>query len=135
MIDITVENIEETLWKLAKYNMEMTKEFDKIVRRYSRKVARDAKARAPVGPTGNLKASIRSRYFMKSGPASTVFPRGRKAGHRHLVEYGTRTRTQKRTKRKTGRMPARPFMKPAMDAAMPQYMADMQRLVEKDATL
>ena len=70
-------------------------------------IAEDAKDRAPLGLTGNLKRSL----FAKLLPDKTGFPKvaiaavDRKiAPHAHLIEFGT------------SKMSARPFFRPAIDA-------------------
>lgn len=142
MIDITVENIEKTLREITRYNTAKEKEVDKIVRKYAKEIVKRAKANAPVGKTGNLKKSIRAKYFVKNhGPSATVFPRGRKGAHRHLVEYGTNPRTvknyfgQKGVSRSVGRMPAKPFMRPAHESVVGRYLADMKKVVDKVDTV
>lgn len=67
---------------------------------------------APVGPTGNLAASIRTRIGSKDGGKLTVAvigPSFGRAPHRHLVIRGTKERFQKSGK-SVGRMPANPFV-------------------------
>lgn len=49
----------------------------------------------PVGPTGNLQRSVRYKVYAKRANGDigiVVGPWGRKASHRHLVEYGHRNR-------------------------------------------
>lgn len=135
MIKVTVENIEKTLRKLAKYSAGKEKEFNTVVQKYSKMIAKKAKSNIKHNVTGNLKASIKTKYFKKQGPAATVFPRGKKGNHRHLVEYGTKMRTQKKTGRKVGKMPAKPFMKPAHEAYENQYFLEIKKLVEKNDTI
>ncbi len=81
-------------------------------------VARDAKSRAPVGPTGNLKRAVRTRQLRQIGryPRTAIAAVDRKkAPHAHLIEYGTKPRVQKTTGRPTGIGPAIPFFRPAVD--------------------
>lgn len=52
------------------------------------KIASEAKARAPLGPTGNLKSSIKAIKGRNAGLALAVVD-AKIAPHRHLVEYGT----------------------------------------------
>ena len=81
-----------------------------------------AKLLAPEGPTGNLVDSIGAE---KTGSLAKVTNVGeviagprrsrRHKGHvGHLVEYGTRSRTNKRGANR-GRMMAKPFMAPAFN--------------------
>lgn len=136
MTDVTVEGLQETVDKLAKHSVQFYKDADKIVRRYARNVTKDAKAAVPVGETGNLRDAIKAKYFNKNAsPAATVYPRGWKGSHRHLVEYGTAPRTQKTTGRFTGRTKAQPFMGPAERQNEPQYLAEMTRLVNQNVSI
>ena len=136
MTEYTVEGLRETVDKLAKHSVQFYKDADKIVRRYARNVTADAKAAAPVGETGNLRDAIKAKYFNKNAsPAATVYPRGTKGSHRHLVEYGTTPRTQKKTGRFTGRMKAQPYMGPAENKNEPQYIAEMTRLVNANVSI
>lgn len=127
----SVEGIDKTIKAIAKYNIAFYNSSDRIVRRYTRQSVSRAKATAPVA-TGNLKASIKARYFkMYQGPASTVFPRGKKGVHRHLVEYGTGPRTG-RNGGNRGRMKANAFMARATEPLGAPYLAEMKALVNKD---
>lgn len=79
------------------------------VRKAAKVVEAEMRARAPVGPTGNLKASIGQigvRQPDKRKVVRTVGALkrgGRKGYHAHLVEFGT------------VKTPARPFIRPAFD--------------------
>lgn len=131
MVEVTLENVEVTLRKMIQYSIDKEKQVDAIVKKYAKEVAARAKANAPVGKTGNLKASIRPKYFTRQGPAATVFPRGKKGQHRHLVEYGTGRRTQK-SGRSTGAMPAKPFVGPAHKSVESSYLSEIRKVVNKD---
>ena len=78
---------------------------------------KDAKKRAPEGPTGNLKRAIKVRSFTGvQGLAAVagVYVDPRIAPHWHLVEFGTQDRRTKSGKR-TGRATPKPFIRPAFD--------------------
>lgn len=127
----SVEGIDKTIKALARYNIAFYDSSDGIVRKYTRQAVSRAKDTAPVA-TGNLKASIKAKYFkMYEGPASTVFPRGKKGVHRHLVEYGTGPRTAKNGGSR-GSMRANAFMARATDPLGSPYLAEMRALVNKD---
>jgi len=69
-------------------------------------IAEDARSRAPLGPTGNLKRSLIAKLLDKRGdnPQVAIAAVDRKiAPHAHLVEFGT------------SRMSARPFFRPAVE--------------------
>lgn len=74
-------------------------------------IAKDAKRRAPQGPTGNLKRGIVARQDKVTSMSinkgvAYVGVDYNIAPHAHLVEYGARG----------GEMPAKPFMRPAIEA-------------------
>ena len=57
---------------------------------------KQAKSTVPVGPTGNLKRSIRVRSLKGMPPAVSVHPTYKIAPHKHLIESGTKERTRRR---------------------------------------
>lgn len=73
---------------------------------------------------GNLKRSLGRKYLYYPGSAMHLLLLGprvsgeHKGQHGHLVEAGTRPRTQKTTGRYTGIMPAIRFMERSMDATV-----------------
>jgi len=94
------------------------------------------KLTAPEGPTGNLVDSIGVvRMSKRLGQLGTVWvgPR-RKGGHRgfagHLVEFGTKTRTNKRGANR-GIMPKTPFAEPSFIATAPQIKAGETEAIAK----
>jgi len=65
----------------------------------ARIIKREMKRRAPRGPTGNLKRSIRQKVMVKNGGRiawAVVTPRHEIAPHRHLVVRGTQLRAKKK---------------------------------------
>lgn len=102
-------------------------------------MARDARARVPVGETGNLRESIdvgvrlnsrqaaerRSRAHIKAtGTFVEVFVGAGKGGAQaHLIEFGTGPRSNKKGANR-GQMAARPFMRPAWEAHKQQVLRD-----------
>jgi len=110
------KELERTIKKLSKC-LEPD-EVESVFLKGAKAIARDAKSRAPRGPTGNLKKAIVAKTLRRIGnkpaPAIAAVDYG-KAPHAHLVEYGTGPRYQKKTGRYTGQMPARPFFRPAWD--------------------
>src|SRR5690625_583211 len=94
-MQVTVEGTGVTVRAVNMYDMKLKQQILSLVRDTSRNVQKDGKARAPVsktpksrGKSGDLKRSIRPRYF-DGGFSATVVPRKPKGSHRHLVEYGT----------------------------------------------
>lgn len=146
-IEINLMGTGATITAIGKYDMETREEIKKVVKTTSKNVQKKAKSLAPVGPTGNLKKSIRPKYF-DNGLSSTVVPRGKKGAHRHFIEYGTQSRYQKtRTNKKTGvkkkysppkyvgSMPAMPFMTPAEQSQEAVYEAKIRSVVERDEVI
>ena len=91
-------------------------------------IAEDARDRAPLGPTGNLKRSLLARLLVdKTGfPKVAIAAVDRKiAPHAHLVEFGT------------SKMSAKPFFRPAVDAHGGKVIDNIKngakKLVEKAA--
>jgi HK97 gp10 family phage protein len=81
-------------------------------------VAAAAKAKAPQGPTGNLRKAVKAKQLkqISNYPRSAAAAVDRKvAPHSYIIEYGTKPRHQK-SGRYTGLGPARPFFRPAVDA-------------------
>lgn len=133
--DFEVQGVEETIKALSKASVQKQKEFETVVKKSTQRVNRYAKANlASHRKTGNLRSSIKAKYFWKDGPASTVFPRGRKGAHRHLVEYGTRSR-QKKNGKSTGTMKEYPFMKPAHEKEEPRFIAEVKKVIDEDVTV
>ncbi len=74
-------------------------------------VAKDAKRRAPAGPTGNLKKSIRARRgTRKYKPSAIVETKRPEGSHAHLVELGTVKTASK------------PFLEPAVNNTRPAQL-------------
>lgn len=97
-------------------------------------VANAAKPLAPVGPTGNLRKSLRAKLLARratalgalgvtegyAAPAIAAVDR-RKAPHSHLVEFGTGERiggprSVRYGGRSFGKMPSKPFLRPAWES-------------------
>lgn len=135
MINITVENVSKVMVKMAKYNLEVEREFTEVVKKNAKEVQKKAKERVPIGKTKNLRQSIKPKYFKKGhAPSATVFPRGKKGSARHLIEYGTRTRRH-RSGKSVGRVTARPFMKPAQDSSVNGFLLDVRKVINKDVVI
>ncbi len=100
------------------------KEIEKSLMDAAKKVKARVVARAPLGPTGNLKRSIVAKKFkkkIKGSPAVFVAVDYRKKGsHAHLLEYGT------------VKMAPHPFMRPALDESRQDAVSDIEKGV-KDA--
>jgi len=120
-MDITLEIIgkeefAETLLELSKALP--NDKVEPVMLEGAKVIAAAAKDKAPLGPTGHLKKSVKAKQLkqISNYPRSAAAAVDRKiAPHAHLIEYGTRPRIQKTTGRPTGIGPAIPFFRPAVD--------------------
>ena len=120
----------EGLSELSKQLQELAKAGDPekvepILMKGAKKLADAIRDRAPLGPTGNLKKSVKAKKLKPLGsePASAAAAVDRKiAPHAHFVENGT------------SRAPAHPFFRPAVDSTMPEVerevVSELEKLVE-----
>lgn len=136
-VKVTIEGQEVTVRAINMFDMETKQKIIKLVKETAKAVQKDARARAPVsrrkksrGKSGDLRRSIRPKYF-DGGLSATVVPRKPKGSHRHLVEYGTKSRYTKKGQYR-GKMPKIPFMAPAEKAAEGQYNKKLKEIVDRD---
>lgn len=78
------------------------------------------------------KRSGTARVGLRRGPVVVTLPSGRRVRHRpsaigHLVEFGSKNRTQDQTGRRTGSMRPRPFMLPSAEEQRVQYVQRLNR--------
>ncbi|WP_028977986.1 HK97-gp10 family putative phage morphogenesis protein [Sporolactobacillus terrae] len=139
-IDVNVDGTEATVQAIKLFDMETRKQLIDLVKETAGNIRKGARARAPIAKTpvskgarGDLKRSIRAKYF-DGGLSATVVPRKPKGSHRHLVEYGTASRRTKSGANR-GRMPKMPFMGPEERAQDNVYNAKVKGLVDRDKTV
>lgn len=139
-ITVKVEGAGQTVRAINMFDMQLKKEMAETIKSTAKTIQKNAKARAPVAKTpvsrgkpGDLKRSIRPKYF-DQGLSATVVPRKPKGAHRHLVEYGTGQRST-RSGANRGKMPAMPFMGPAESSADAAYNSEIRRLLDRDETI
>ena len=109
MITLDISGDQELLKSLAALNKQITGKLMKnAMRAGGRVVVNQVKDTVPVGKTGNLKKSIKTKMVPYPVSGITVLVIGAKAPHAHLVEFGH-----------GGPHPAppHPFMRPAFDAS------------------
>jgi len=109
------EAFEKTLLALAKALP--NEKVEPVMMEGAKVIAAAARAKAPQGPTGNLKKGVKAKFLRQIGnyPRSAAAAVDRKiARHAHIIEYGTKPRYQK-SGRYTGIGPAIPFFRPAVD--------------------
>jgi|GEM_PF-1758428 len=139
-ITVTVDGSSTTTRRINMYDMKLKQEIMGLVKSTSKTIQQTGKSNAPVskvpkskGKSGDLKSSIRPKYF-DNGLSSTVVPRKPKGAHRHLVEYGTKPRRTKGGAYR-GVMPAKPFMAPAENASEGQYNQKMRSIINRDEVI
>ncbi len=133
-LGVTIEGKSKTISKLWKYSISFTEAATVITRNAAKMVVDIGRILAPEGPTGNLKKSIKAKYFWKLGPAATVMPRAKTAPHRHLVQYGTVERSHESGK-STGKMTSNRFMDGADKGADAYFQAAIAKEVNKHVVI
>ena len=142
-VDLKFEGMAQFNAAIAKLIKTMDPEkVEPLLQKGAKVIADAAKAKAPKGPSGNLKKAIKVKRMERRGnqPAPYIAAVDRKrAPHAHLVEYGypgIRIAKRGRFKGKQfGRMPAKPFFRPAVDAKQGEVafmvQAGLKKLVEE----
>jgi len=122
-----IEGVLEAVKALDKVSNSLKgKAMGKTLLKQAETIAEDARDRAPLGPTGNLKRSLHAKLLDEKTrfPTVAIAAVDRKiAPHGHLIEFGT------------SKMSARPFFRPAVDAhankVISNIKAGAKKLVEK----
>lgn len=125
-LKLEIEGLKELGQKLETLPAKVAKKIMRpAIRKASKPLAAECKATAPVGPTGNLKASFKVRAMKMRGRRRKnsvgiviTSPGSGKAPHAHLVEKGTKPRRTKSGK-STGTMPENPFMQRTAEKTFP----------------
>lgn len=139
---VKIEGGRETVRNINAFEMKKKQDAANVVKQHAKNVRTAAKKRVPVSPAnrkkssgrpGDLKRSIGYRTF-NDGLSAVIYPKKKKAPHRHLVEYGTGPRYQKKSGRYVGRMSAQPFMEPAERSQEASYNNAMKKVFEGDRT-
>lgn len=136
-----VEGVGDVVRKIGTFDMDKRRAAGKIVRRTTSKVGKQARSLVPVSPAnrkkssgtpGDLKNSIRSRYY-HGDLVSVTIPMYPKGAHRYIIEHGTKTRRNNAGANR-GKVRAKPFMQPAKDAQIGPFNLEMTKLWENDTT-
>lgn len=139
-ITVKVDGAQAVVKAIGVFDMKLRKELIETVKDTAKGIQKEGKSRAPIAKTpvskgkkGDLKRSIRPKYF-DGGLSATVVPRKPKGSHRPIVEYGTGTRRTKSGANR-GSMPAIPFMQPAESEAENKYNQRVRKLIDRDKTI
>lgn len=128
---------------IKRYDKEMQGKIRNVIAKGTIAVMKAAIIKAPMGPTGSLKAGIHSE-MEREKPQGIVKS---DAPHSHLVEFGTVERIASNDPRKgkkamrindkfvsgvirTGKMPKRPFMRPAMMQERGKIENEMEKIFQ-----
>lgn len=123
-ISIKMEGLDEAIAAFNRFDRDSREAMRKAVKKSSNRLRKGIIARAPQGPTGNLKKSIGTKYA-KDGLSSQVGPRSGKGGsHAHLVEFGHVVVMNGKV---MGHSPAKPFITPAAEDEKPKYLDDIRK--------
>lgn len=116
--DMNLEGIDALNKQLKKLAQSMEpEEVEPMLLEGAQAIAEDARDRAPLGPTGNLKRSLTAKLLKRTGnmPPVAVAAVDRKiAPHAHLVEFGT------------SKAPAHPFFRPSVDTNGERVLTDLK---------
>lgn len=121
---VDIVGVEDVINKINRFDFKTVSAVRGQVRKSALRLGRRIRAKAPVGDTGNLKKSIRTK-FSKDELGADVGPTYGKGGsHAHLIEFGHRLVTK--DGRSIGHVPAHPFIAPAAEEERPKYISDMK---------
>lgn len=113
-LSVQVEGVQATIKRMSRIAKSMGVQdidLENLIHEAAKVIAKQAKANAPQGPTGNLRRGIVGKKYKtkrRHEPAAFAGIDYRIAPHAHLVEFGTKN------------MAARPFFKPAVEATRGQ---------------
>lgn len=124
---VDIVGLEDAVNKINRFDFKTTTAVRGQVRKSALRLGRKIRAKAPVGDTGNLKKSIRTR-FSKDELSADVGPTKGKGSHAHLIEFGHRLVTT--DGRSIGHVPAHPFITPAAEEERPKYISDMKQAIQ-----
>jgi len=138
-------NIEKAVYKamadIEKYDKTSQQAIKSAVASGVTAIKEQAIRLAPAGPTGNLKAGIKSE--MSSSSAYGVVKST--SSHSHIVEFGTGERITYNKKGKqamvingsfvkgdiyNGKMPRKPFMRPAVETEKPKIEENIKKVLQ-----
>lgn len=89
---------------------------------------------APARFTGNLLRGLRVKFpAREKGYGAKVFSSRGIAAHRHLLEFGTKPRTQKKTGRYVGFVAPRPIWTPLQKRALDDLQRRLVRVIDASA--
>lgn len=140
-VTFRIEGTQQTMRNLNMYDMDRKRKAQDIVKKHTNAVRKAARRTVPVTPNGrrksagspgDLKKSIRSKYYYNNLGSWTA-PTIPKGSHRNIVEKGTVNRRTKRGANR-GRVSPQPFMEPAKRAQEGSYNRAMKALWEDDET-
>lgn len=142
---LTVEGEQKLLGVLKAVDLNTQTEVRKAIRKSANRLKRGMRKRAPIGATGNLRKSVRVKYFDHGMRAliGPMFRSGRYYPLAHLIEYGTKPHTIKPETRKALKLtdgfaasvehqgiPAQPYIGPAWEEERSKYLAEIKKALD-----
>jgi len=122
-ITFKIEGIMETVKVLDEISNSLKgKAMDKTLLKEAEIIAEDARDRAPLGPTGNLKRSLHAKMLDEKTrfPHVAIAAVDRKiAPHAWIIEFGS------------SRAPAHPYLRPAIDAHANKVIGNIKNETKK----
>lgn len=117
-IDVDLSEFQRMSGRVASAGRRFTSSASTAVRRTAKDIEADARAAAPVGPTGDLQRSINATVTGRGANMSAVVTAG--VDYAIFVHEGTSV------------MPARPFLADAFDARSSSLLTDLADLAESE---
>ncbi|GAB6171996.1 hypothetical protein JCM15765_14740 [Paradesulfitobacterium aromaticivorans] len=122
-----LSGIDDAVTRISKLDLETTAAVRAVVRKSGLRLGRRMREDTPTGPTGNLKASIKTR-FTPDQLSADVGPTHGKGSHAHLVEFGHALVKNGKT---IGHVPAHPFIQPTAEEERPKYLNGLKQAIRK----
>lgn len=138
-VTFEVDGVGKTTKNIGMFEMGKKEAARAVVRKTTMAVGKTARALVPVSPAdrkkthgspGDLKASIRARYY-HDGLVSVTIPYMPKGSHRNIIEKGTIQRSNKKGANR-GKVTGKPFMMPAKAAHMSAFNSGMAKIWNED---
>lgn len=115
-VTVTVDGADELVRELGRLEIRLRREVSDLITRYTKRIAEDARRRAPKGATGELEKSIKAVLDKVARELYGDVEVG--AFYGIFLEVGT---TQ---------APPHPFLQPAFEAHAPAFLRDLKAILD-----
>ncbi len=121
---INLEGVDQFHAVVAKFSKRAAENLADAINDTAAEIEANARQGVPVGPTGNLRRSVRTVYKAEPGKLVGFVAVDRKmAPHAHLVEFGT------------VKMQARPFFYPAAERGRQSFKRRMKQNIKRKGAI